>query len=141
MDVELRWKALEAQNDAIPWGEVADSSTSSEEGWPGVPADAVWPSTSDGPLHADGWPDLEVGVEVSIEVRSNVVEYQGEHSTCRSLMIIECLSVSNLLSLLCDSSVGTSVGSCASFGPCCGSDSFFFSCKYASCHLERGSGD
>jgi hypothetical protein len=45
----------------------------------------------------------------------DAVEHQREHSACRSLMIIECFSVSNLLSLLCHSSVGTSVGSCA---PC-----------------------
>jgi hypothetical protein len=35
------WKEREAQNDAIQWGADVDSTTSSEEGWPGVPADAV----------------------------------------------------------------------------------------------------
>jgi hypothetical protein len=113
--MELQWKALEVQNDVIQWGVDADLSTSSEEGWLGVPADVVWPSPFDGPLCADGWPDLEVAIEVSVEVCSDAVEYQREHSACRSLMIIECLSVSNLLSLLCHSSVGTSVGSCAPF--------------------------
>jgi hypothetical protein len=44
------------------------------------------------------------------------VEHQREHSACRLLMIIECFSVSNLLSLLCHSSVGTSIGSCAPCG-------------------------
>jgi hypothetical protein len=52
MERELLWKAREAQNDAIQWGEDVESSASSEKGWPGVPGDAVWPSLyEDEPLH------------------------------------------------------------------------------------------
>jgi hypothetical protein len=113
MKGELQWKVIEERNSAIKWGEFADLLTSSDDGWPGVPLDAAWPSHSDEPLCADGWPILEVGVEVSVEVHSDAVESPREHSACRSLMIIECFSVSNLLSLLCHSSVGTSIGRCA----------------------------
>jgi hypothetical protein len=108
------WKAWEAQNDVIRWGVDVDSSTPSEESWPGVPADAVWSSPLPGALlHADGWPSVEGGVEVAIEVCPDTVELQREHSACRSLMIIGCLSVPDLLSFLCHSAVGTSIGSCA----------------------------
>jgi hypothetical protein len=113
MKGELQWKAIEERNSAIKWGEFADSAISSEDSLPEVPSDAVWPSHSDGLLRTNGWPALKVGVEVSVEVHSDVVESPREHSTCRSLMIIEHFSVSNLLSLLCHSSVGTSIGSCA----------------------------
>jgi hypothetical protein len=80
MERELQWKVLEAQNDTIQWGNFADSVSLSDDGWPGVLADAVWPSASDGPLCANCWTDLKVGIEVSIEVRSDAVEDQGEHS-------------------------------------------------------------
>jgi hypothetical protein len=113
MKGELQWKATEEKNAAIKWGEFADLLTSSEDGWLGVPSDVVWPSHSDGLLRADGWPDLKVGVEVSVEVHSDVVGSSRGNFACRSLMIIECLSVSNLLSLLYHSSVGTSAGSCS----------------------------
>jgi hypothetical protein len=52
------WKAQEVQNDAIQWGVDVESSASSEEGWPGVPADAVWPHQ----IGADGCPSIEGGV-------------------------------------------------------------------------------
>jgi hypothetical protein len=115
MEGELRWKAIEERNLAIKWGEFADSVASSEDGWPGVPSDAEWPSHSEGLLRADGWPDLEVGIEVSVEVRSDVEDLSRGNSTCRSLMIIGCFFVSNLLSLLCHCAVGTSPGSCSPF--------------------------
>jgi hypothetical protein len=38
------------------------------------------------------------------------------------LMIIDCLSVIDLLSSLCHSTVGTSIGSCAPRGSCGGVD-------------------
>jgi hypothetical protein len=113
MREELQWKAIEEKNAAIKWGGFAGSWSSSEDGWPGVPSDAMWPSPSEGPLRVGDWPDLEVGVEVSVEVHSDVVGLLREDSTCRSLMIIECFSVSNLLSLLCHSAVSTSLGSCS----------------------------
>jgi hypothetical protein len=113
MKEELQWKAIEEKNAVIKWGEFAGLWSSLEDGWLGVPSDAVWPSPSDGPLRVDGWPDLEVGVEVSVEVHSDVVGSSRGNSACRSFMITECLSVSNLLSLLCHSSVGTSARSCS----------------------------
>jgi hypothetical protein len=100
MKMELQWKAIEEKNTAIKWGEFADLLTSSEDSWPGVPSDTAWPSHTDGPLRANGWPDLKVGVEVSVEVCSDAVGSARGDSACRSLMIIECFSVFNLLSLL-----------------------------------------
>jgi hypothetical protein len=70
MKEELSWKAVEEQNSAIKWGGWLDESTSSEDGWPGVPADAAWLA-------------LEVGVEVLVEVRSEVGSLK-EDSACRS---------------------------------------------------------
>jgi hypothetical protein len=107
------WKAREAQNDTIQWGVDVELSTSSEEGWLNVPADAKWYA----PIGADGWPSVEGGVEVSIEVVSDTVELERERSACRLPLIIGCLSVFNLLSLLCHSTIGTSLGSCAPFSP------------------------
>jgi hypothetical protein len=71
MKGELQWKAIEEKNCTIKWGGWMDAATSSEEGWPGVSLDAAWPA-------------LEVGVEVSVEVRSEVGSLKGD-STCRSL--------------------------------------------------------
>jgi hypothetical protein len=110
MEGELRWKAIEERNLAIKWGEFADSAASSEDGWPGVPSDAAWPAHSEGLLCADGWPDLEVGIE---EVCLDVEDLSRGNSACRSLMIIGCFFVSNLLSLLCHCAIGTSPGSCS----------------------------
>jgi hypothetical protein len=125
MKEKLQWKAIEEGNAAIKWG-FADSA-SSEEGWPGVPSDAAWP-------------DLKVGIEVSVEVHSDVEDLSRGNSACRSLVIIGCLSVSNLLSLLCHCAVSTSLGSCSpSDRSCRGSYSFVLSCQYASYRLERGS--
>jgi hypothetical protein len=100
MKEELQWKEIEEKNCAIKWGGWLDSVDSSEDGWPGVSSNAVWPN-------------LEVGVEVSVEVRSEVGDLALGNYACRSLMIIGCLSVSNLLSLLCHRAVGTSFGSCS----------------------------
>jgi hypothetical protein len=85
MEGELLWKAREAQNDAIQWGADVESSASSEEGWPGVPADAVWPSLYENePLRTHGWLSVGGGVMVEVEVRS-VVKEVGGHSACRCL--------------------------------------------------------
>jgi hypothetical protein len=65
---ELRWKEMEEHNAAVKWG-VFDSETSSNDGWPSVPKDARWP-------------DLEVGVEVLVEVHSEVGSLEGD-SACR----------------------------------------------------------
>jgi hypothetical protein len=70
------------------------------------------------PLHPDGWPDLSPhsldGVQVTIEVLSSIKGVEG-YSACRSLVSLGCLSVSDLLSFLYYSAVGTSLRSCT---PC-----------------------
>jgi hypothetical protein len=67
---ELKWKEVDEQNAAIKWGGWLDTEMSLEEGWPGVSSDARWPA-------------LEVGVEVLVEVRSEVGSLKGD-SACRS---------------------------------------------------------
>jgi hypothetical protein len=75
----------EAQNNVIQWGADVEASASSEEGWPGVPADAVWPSIyKNEPLRTHGWPSVDGGVTVEVEVHSVVEEVEG-HSACRCL--------------------------------------------------------
>jgi hypothetical protein len=85
---------------------------------------------------SQGWPSVEGGVEVSIEVRSDLEDLEKEHPTCRSLVFIGYFSVPDLLSFLCYSAVGTSGGSCTSFGPCHRAYSFVVSCEHASCRFE-----
>jgi hypothetical protein len=60
-------------------------------------------------LHAMscGWPSVEGGVEVSVKVRSDLLDLE-ERPACRSLVSIGCLSVPDLLSFLCYSAIGTS---------------------------------
>jgi hypothetical protein len=121
---KAEWKVKEAQNDAQGWGRDTHPSSPLEEGR-GAPIDdkrqTEW-SASDSkalisyPSHNHGWSSVEGGVKVAIEVCSDVVELGKEHSTCRSLMIIDCLSFLDLFSLLCHSAVGTSLGSCTSSG-------------------------
>jgi hypothetical protein len=121
---EAAWKAREAQRDELGWGE--DRRPSSPlEGWPDIPVDderrVEWSSSESRvltsyPSHNCGWPSVEGGIEVAVEVCSDAVEPERKRSTCRSLMIIACLSVPDLLSLLCHSAISTSLGSCASFG-------------------------
>jgi hypothetical protein len=121
---ETTWKAREAQRDKVGWGE--DRRPSSPlEGWPGVPADdecrVEWSASESRvstsyPSCNRGWPSVEGGIKVAIEVCSDAVELERKCSACRSLMIIACLSVPDLLSLLCHSAVSTSLGSCTSSG-------------------------
>jgi hypothetical protein len=85
-----------------------------------VVEDGTWPLlTNVIPLCPDSWPVLsragQDSISVTIEVRMTVEGSEG-HSACRSLLIIGCLSVPDLLSSLCHSTVGTSIRSCAS---CC----------------------
>jgi hypothetical protein len=103
------WKAREAQNDAIQWGVDVESLAASEEGWPGVPADALWPYQ----IGADGWLSIEGEVKVQVEVRSVIEEVEGLPVGAYDIVH---RSVTNLLSSLCHSSIGTSIGSCASLG-------------------------
>jgi hypothetical protein len=121
---EAEWKVREAQRDELGWGENRCPS-SPLEGWPGISDDdehrVEWSASESRvmtsyPPHNRGWPSVEGGIEVAIEVCSDVVELEGKRSTCRSLMIIDCLSVPDLLSLLCHSAIGTSLGSCACVG-------------------------
>jgi hypothetical protein len=106
-------------------GGSAGCPSSPLEGWPGVPMDderrVEWLASESRvstsyPPHNCGWPSVEGGIEVAIEVCSDIVELERKRSTCRSLVIIDCLSVPDLLSLLCHSAVGTSLGSCVSSG-------------------------
>jgi hypothetical protein len=55
-----------------------------------------------------GWLSVEGGVEVSVEVHSDLLDSEEERPACRSLVSIGCLSVPDLLSFLCYSAVGTS---------------------------------
>jgi hypothetical protein len=83
---EKEWESRQAQNDALEWGKGVRSSTPSEEGWPGVPADTAWPSyDAVDPTRTHGWPSVEGGVEVIVEVCSDALERQREHSACRCL--------------------------------------------------------
>jgi hypothetical protein len=59
-----------------------------------------------------GWPSVEGGVEVSVEVCSDASRLK-ECSACRSLMVPGYFSVLGLLSILCHSAVSTSCGSYA----------------------------
>jgi hypothetical protein len=70
MRMELQWKEIEEKNCAIKWGGWLDVEESSDEGWPGVLSDAAWPA-------------LEVEVEVSVDVHSEVGSLKGD-SACRS---------------------------------------------------------
>jgi hypothetical protein len=83
-----------------------------------------------------GWPSVEGGVEVSIEVHSDLKDSEEEFPACRSLVFIGCLSVPDLLSLLCYSVVGTSCRSCASSCFRQGAHSFLVPEKYIACCLE-----
>jgi hypothetical protein len=121
---EAEWKAKEENNYTQDWGADSHPSTLLEDGWD-APVDdkrrAEW-SASDSKVSVSnpsitlGWPSVEGGVEVSIEVRSDIAEPESGRSTCRSLMIIVCLSVRDLLSSLCHSTVSTSPGSCTFSG-------------------------
>jgi hypothetical protein len=72
------------------------------------------------PTSHRGWPCMERGVKVSIEVCSDLKESEEERPTCRLLVLIDCLfSLLTYFSLLCHSTVGTSGGSCASPHSCC----------------------
>jgi hypothetical protein len=94
-----------------------------------VPVDAnceTWPLPSDMLLlRPDGWPDLlpsvQDRVKVTIEVTLSIGNLEG-HSACRSLMVISSLSVFDLLSFLCHSTVGTSIRSCVPRSFCGGVD-------------------
>jgi hypothetical protein len=67
-------------------------------------------------LHAmsRGWLSVEGGIEVSVEVHSDLSDSGEERPACRSSVPIGCLSVPDLLSFLRYSAVGTSGGSYAS---------------------------
>jgi hypothetical protein len=58
--------------------EVTPPASPVEEAWPGVVVDercGTWLSTLEVvPTRADGWPSLEGGVEVTVEVCSNIEE-------------------------------------------------------------------
>jgi hypothetical protein len=96
---EAEWKDREVHNDAAAhwevdppdgWGNTPPVSPV-HEGWPGALIDkhcGIWPSPSAVvPTGADGWPDLltsiEGGIEVTVEVVTDIEESQEEHPACR----------------------------------------------------------
>jgi hypothetical protein len=108
-----------------------------EQSWATVPtdSDAGWDLQEDDPrrqawllsneklfttCHAmsRGWPSVEGGVEVSVEVHLDLKDSEEEHPACRSLVFMGYLSVPDLLSFLCYSAVSTSSGSCTSPHSC-----------------------
>jgi hypothetical protein len=52
------------------------------------------------PVSHWGWPSVEGGVKVAIEISSDLKDSEEERPTCRFPMSTVCLSVSDLLSLL-----------------------------------------
>jgi hypothetical protein len=146
---EVEWKACESQRDEeIGWGE--DRRPSSPlEGWPGVSEDderrkewAASESRVTTSYHSinRGWPSIEGGVEVTIEVCSDASKHEKERSACRSLVIIDYISVPDLLSFLYHSAVGTSFGSCTPSGSHGGIDWVVVLIRYVACGGERGVG-
>jgi hypothetical protein len=96
MERELKWKVIEVQNDAIPWGVDAELDGSKEEGWPGVLLTFYWPDLFlEEPLHTHSWPSVDGGVRIEVDICS-VVEKIESHSTC-SACDIGCCFVANLL--------------------------------------------
>jgi hypothetical protein len=97
---EAEWEEWEAHNDAEAacwavdppngWGNTPPASPVGE-GWPCDLVDecsGTWPSPSEVvPTHVDGWPDLltsiEGGIEVTIEVVTDVGDSQEPHTACR----------------------------------------------------------
>jgi hypothetical protein len=55
-----------------------------------------------------GWPCVTGGIEVSIEVHSDLKDSEEERPACRLLIPIDRFSVPDLLSFLCYRTVGTS---------------------------------
>jgi hypothetical protein len=94
-------------------------------------------TTSYHPINRD-WPSIEGGVEVTIEVCSDVSKPEKECSACRSLMILDCFSVLDLLSILRHSAVGTSFRSYAPSGSCGGTDQIVIPRQYVAQSHQRG---
>jgi hypothetical protein len=117
--------------------------------WPGVPEDderrKEWTAsesrvtTSYLPINR-GWPSIEGGVEVTVEVCSDASKPKEECSACRSLMILDCFSVFDLLRILCHSVVGTSFGSYTPSSSCGGTDQIVLLLRYVACSSEQGVG-
>jgi hypothetical protein len=91
---EAEWKAREVQRDEeIGWGEHR-RPLSPLKGWPGVSEDderqkarAASDSKVTTSYHSinRGWPSIEGGVEVTVEVCSDASKIGEEGSACRSL--------------------------------------------------------
>jgi hypothetical protein len=82
-----------------------------------------------------GWPSVEGGIEVSVEVRSNAGDLAEERSACRCFVFV-LICPFNLISRLYYSSIGTSDGSCASSGSHCRIDLVLVSQFYVAQGLE-----
>jgi hypothetical protein len=95
----VEWRDQEVHNEVVQWGvstmdgwEVTPpASPVIEEAWLGAVADehcGVWASLSEVvPTCADGWPDLSVsvegGIEVTVEIVTDIGESQEGHFACR----------------------------------------------------------
>jgi hypothetical protein len=125
---EVEWKWREEHNDAevASWAQEAPDGWGNTppvspivDSWPHVqPEDQCFPVSDDLLLCPNGWLDLLLptsdSIHITVEIRSIVKEAEG-HSTCRLLVPLGYLSVLDLLSFLCHSTIGTSLGSCT---PC-----------------------
>jgi hypothetical protein len=118
---EAEWKAKESHN--YEQFNHDEQHESDDDGTWGIPKDdshrVEWEASESRvsvsyPASHRGWPSVEGGVEVSIEISSDLKDSEEECPACRLPMFIDRLSVPDLLSFLCHSTVGTSIGSCAS---------------------------
>jgi hypothetical protein len=112
LEGEAEWKHQDDHNEAVAaswaveapdgWGNTQPMSPVEEEGvWPGTqPKDQCYPRVSVGP---DAWPSLDA-VQVTMTITEKVEE---GHTACRFSVLVG-LSVPDLLSFLCHSTIGTS---------------------------------
>jgi hypothetical protein len=106
LSIEAEWKVKE-QSNYEQWA-TADELDDDTGGW-NIPLDdphcQEWMElesrlTVSYPAINRGWPSVDAGVEVSIEVHSDLKDSEGECPTCRLLISMDCLSVPDLLSFL-----------------------------------------
>jgi hypothetical protein len=115
---EAEWEVKEKSN-LDQWGAAREVDNNDAGGW-NIPEDdphhQAWDESDNllvtSFLHINrGWPSMEAGVEVSIEVHSDLKDSEEECPACRSPIFMGCFSVLDLLSFLCYSTIGTSGGS------------------------------
>jgi hypothetical protein len=84
-DIEAANWAVEARDG---WGNTPPTSPV-QEGWPGVPADATWPSLSDA-VRPGGWPDLSLPSPGGVLVTTTTTIGEGEEHS--AVMFHKCLT-------------------------------------------------